>query len=116
MRTPDVNLCAPAPLPALQQFFYVNIGLAELGLNPVPCVAEHPVSEGLFNTVNAWSLMWWVGRRWGCQAGAGGGKRKTVYPPCDSSLGSTESERQGLDQTWRRPCYSMVRSFRMLWK
>ncbi|KAI7845310.1 hypothetical protein COHA_001152 [Chlorella ohadii] len=39
-------------------FFYVNIGLAELGLNPVPCVAEHPVSEGLFNAVNAWSLMW----------------------------------------------------------
>lgn len=40
------------------QFFYVNIGLADLGLNPVPCVAEHPVSEALFNAVNAWSLMW----------------------------------------------------------
>ena len=36
------------------------IGLAELGLNPVPCVAEHPVSEALFNAVNAWSLMWSV--------------------------------------------------------
>lgn len=58
MRTPDVNLRAPAPLPALCQFFYVNIGLAELGLNPVPCVPEHPVSEALFNAVNAWSLMW----------------------------------------------------------
>lgn len=27
-------------------FFYVNIGLAQLGLNPVPCVAEHPVRWG----------------------------------------------------------------------
>lgn len=24
-------------------YFYINIGLAQLGLNPVPCVAEHPV-------------------------------------------------------------------------
>ncbi|KAL4437246.1 hypothetical protein ABPG75_004385 [Micractinium tetrahymenae] len=40
-------------------YFYINIGLAELGLNPVPCVAEHPVSEALFNFMNAWSLMWW---------------------------------------------------------
>ena len=31
----------------------------QLGLNPVPCVAEHPVSEGIFNFVNAWSLMFW---------------------------------------------------------
>ncbi|EFN53111.1 hypothetical protein CHLNCDRAFT_9491, partial [Chlorella variabilis] len=40
-------------------YFYVNIGLAQLGLNPVPCIAEHPVSEAMFNAVNAWSLMWW---------------------------------------------------------
>lgn len=40
-------------------YFYINIGLAQLGLNPVPCVAEHPVSEALFNFVNAWSLMFW---------------------------------------------------------
>lgn len=31
----------------------------QLGLNPVPCIAEHPVSEAMFNAVNAWSLMWW---------------------------------------------------------
>ena len=24
-------------------FFYVNVGLAQLGLNPVPSIAEHPV-------------------------------------------------------------------------
>ncbi|PSC68605.1 polyketide cyclase [Micractinium conductrix] len=40
-------------------YFYINIGLAQLGLNPVPCIAEHPVSEALFNFVNAWSLMFW---------------------------------------------------------
>lgn len=40
-------------------YFYVNIGLAQLGLNPVPSIAEHPVSEALFNFVNAWSLMFW---------------------------------------------------------
>ena len=38
-------------------FFYVNIALAALHLNPVPSVAEHPVDEALFNFVNAWSLM-----------------------------------------------------------
>lgn len=31
----------------------------QLGLNPVPSIAEHPVSEALFNFVNAWSLMLW---------------------------------------------------------
>ena len=40
-------------------FFYVNIALAAAGLNPVPCVAEHPVDEALFNFMNAFSLMWW---------------------------------------------------------
>lgn len=40
-------------------FFYVNIGLAQLGINPVPCIAENPVSEALFNFVNAWSMMMW---------------------------------------------------------
>jgi hypothetical protein len=40
-------------------FFYVNIGLTQLGINIVPCVAEHPVSEALFNFVSAWSLMFW---------------------------------------------------------
>jgi hypothetical protein len=34
-------------------------GAPQLGLNPVPCVAEHPVSEAVFNFVNAWSLMFW---------------------------------------------------------
>lgn len=38
-------------------FFYVNIVLAAVHLNPVPSVAEHPVDEALFNFVNAWSLM-----------------------------------------------------------
>ncbi len=38
-------------------FFYVNVALAELGLNPAPCVAENPVSEAIFNFVCAWSLM-----------------------------------------------------------
>jgi hypothetical protein len=40
-------------------FFYVNVLLSWAGLNPVPSVAEHPVSEALFNFVNAWSMMWW---------------------------------------------------------
>jgi hypothetical protein len=31
----------------------------QLGLSPVPCIAEHPVSEAMFNFVNAWSLMFW---------------------------------------------------------
>ena len=38
-------------------FFYVNILAAQWGLNPVPCIAEHPVSEALFNFVNAWGMM-----------------------------------------------------------
>lgn len=38
-------------------FFYINIGLDQLGMAPVPNVAEHPVSEALFNFINAWSLM-----------------------------------------------------------
>ncbi|KAG2496686.1 hypothetical protein HYH03_005104 [Edaphochlamys debaryana] len=38
-------------------FFYINIGLAAAGLSPVPSIAEPPVSEALFNFVNAWSLM-----------------------------------------------------------
>ena len=37
-------------------FFYVNMALSEWGLSPVPNVAEHPVDEGLFNLVSAWSL------------------------------------------------------------
>ena len=40
-------------------FFYVNIGLAQFGLNPVPCIPENPVGEALFNFVNAWSMMMW---------------------------------------------------------
>jgi len=28
-------------------FFYVNVGLSQLGLNPVPSIAEHPVSSHL---------------------------------------------------------------------
>ncbi|KAL4535829.1 hypothetical protein Ndes2526A_g05392 [Nannochloris sp. 'desiccata'] len=38
-------------------FFYVNILLEKFNLNPVPCIAEHPVGEALFNFVNAWSMM-----------------------------------------------------------
>jgi len=38
-------------------FFYVNIGLDALGVKLVPCVAEHPVSEGIFNFVSAWGMM-----------------------------------------------------------
>ena len=37
-------------------FFYVNMALSELGLSPVPNIAEHPVDEGLFNFISAWSL------------------------------------------------------------
>ena len=37
----------------------MNIGLDRLGLTPVPCVAEHPVSEAAFNFVAAWGLMMW---------------------------------------------------------
>lgn len=38
-------------------FFYVNIGLNNLGLTLVPSVAEPPVSEAVFNFVSAWSMM-----------------------------------------------------------
>ena len=38
-------------------FFYVNIGLAALNIAPVPSIAEHPVSEAIFNFVNAWGMM-----------------------------------------------------------
>ncbi|KAG1670978.1 hypothetical protein FOA52_014367 [Chlamydomonas sp. UWO 241] len=38
-------------------FFYVNIGLDAIGAHLVPCVADHPVYEALFNAINAWSLM-----------------------------------------------------------
>lgn len=38
-------------------FFYINIGLDQLGLAPVPSVPENPVGEALFNFVNAWSLL-----------------------------------------------------------
>jgi ketosteroid isomerase-like protein len=39
-------------------FFYVNIGMDAIGLPTiVPNVAEHPVDEGIFNFINAWSLM-----------------------------------------------------------
>ena len=37
-------------------FFYVNIALSALSLSPVPNVAEHPVDEGIFNIISAWSL------------------------------------------------------------
>ncbi len=37
-------------------FFYVNIALSEIGLSPVPNIAENPVDEGIFNFVSAWSL------------------------------------------------------------
>lgn len=40
-------------------FFYVNIALANVGLNVVPCIYEHPISEAIFNFVSAWSLMFW---------------------------------------------------------
>jgi ketosteroid isomerase-like protein len=44
-------------------FFYVNMAMGNFGLNIVPNIAEHPVDEGLFNFINAWSLMFlpvWV--------------------------------------------------------
>lgn len=54
---PTVCTHQSAMLPSLPH--PCNPELSQLGLNPVPCVAEHPVSEALFNFVNAWSLMWW---------------------------------------------------------
>lgn len=38
-------------------FFYVNIGLTAAGLSFVPSVACPPVSEAVFNIMNAWGLM-----------------------------------------------------------
>ncbi|KAL6744874.1 hypothetical protein V8C86DRAFT_3126050 [Haematococcus lacustris] len=38
-------------------FFYVNILLDQLGITLVPSVPSHPVSEGLFNAVAAWGLL-----------------------------------------------------------
>ena len=38
-------------------FFYVNFAMAKLGINFVPCISEHPVSEAVFNFVSAWSLL-----------------------------------------------------------
>eukprot|EP00892_Ulva_mutabilis_P002655 jgi/Ulvmu1/12390/UM009_0036.1 len=38
-------------------FFYVNIALASANLTPIPSIAEHPVSEAVFNFVNAWGMM-----------------------------------------------------------
>lgn len=39
-------------------FFYVNIFMDAVGLPTiVPNIAEHPVDEGIFNFINAWSLM-----------------------------------------------------------
>lgn len=38
-------------------FFYVNIGLSYVNISPVPSIAEHPVSEAIFNFVNAWGMM-----------------------------------------------------------
>jgi hypothetical protein len=37
-------------------FFYISVGLHAVGL-PVPDLAEHPVSEALFNFVNAWGML-----------------------------------------------------------
>jgi len=44
-------------------FFYINMLLGNVGLNVVPNIAENPVDEGLFNLINAWSLVFlplWV--------------------------------------------------------
>ena len=39
-------------------FFYVNMCIDAVGLPTfVPNIAEHPVDEGIFNFINAWSLM-----------------------------------------------------------
>ena len=38
-------------------FFYVNIGLSALNIAPVPSIAKHPISEAIFNFVNAWGMM-----------------------------------------------------------
>lgn len=39
-------------------FFYVNMFMGDwFGLNIVPNIAENPVDEGIFNFINAWSLM-----------------------------------------------------------
>eukprot|EP00798_Chlamydomonas_sp_ICE-L_P031732 gene31732-6931_t len=38
-------------------FFYVNVGLNALGITLIPSFAENPVSEAVFNSVNAWGMM-----------------------------------------------------------
>ena len=38
-------------------FFFVNVALDRAGLSPIPSVPCNPVSEGVFNLVNAWSFM-----------------------------------------------------------
>lgn len=40
-------------------FFYVNIFAKFVGLPSIPTPDGNPVSEALFNFVNAWSLMFW---------------------------------------------------------
>jgi len=40
-------------------FFYVNIFAKFVGLSSIPTPDGNPVSEALFNFVNAWSLMFW---------------------------------------------------------
>jgi ketosteroid isomerase-like protein len=37
-------------------FFYVNMVLGNTGVSPVPNIPEHPVDEGIFNFISAWSL------------------------------------------------------------
>lgn len=39
-------------------FFYVNIFFNWAGVALIPPFPEHPVSEAVFNIVNAWSMMW----------------------------------------------------------
>ncbi|CAL5220468.1 g2491 [Coccomyxa viridis] len=44
---------------ARADFFYINNGLTALGISPIPSTTVHPVSLGIFNFVNAWSMMFW---------------------------------------------------------
>eukprot|EP01023_Acetabularia_acetabulum_P026752 TRINITY_DN2536_c1_g1_i1.p1 TRINITY_DN2536_c1_g1~~TRINITY_DN2536_c1_g1_i1.p1 ORF type:complete len:419 (-),score=63.31 TRINITY_DN2536_c1_g1_i1:164-1420(-) len=39
-------------------FWYVNIGLSNLGLTFVPSIAEHPMDEAIFNLIAAWGLLY----------------------------------------------------------
>lgn len=60
---PGVGLLYTTPATLLEllheslNFFYVNIALAAANLTPIPSIAEHPVSEAVFNFVNAWGMM-----------------------------------------------------------